>query len=124
MKHIPVVLMLLTGIASSAAAQNQVTQSSPLPSAQPTTSGVAPSGSNHSVTLQEPSGPVTVTWGQPRTLPNAADYQVKIADLDRNGDGVLTRAEVPPDHALSSEFKLVDRNRDGKITATELQNWR
>jgi hypothetical protein len=124
MKHIPVVLMLLTGIASSAAAQNQVTQSSPQPSAQPTTSAIAPSGSNHSVTLQEPSGPVTVTWGQPRTLPNAADYQVKIADLDRNGDGVLTRAEVPPDHALSSEFKLVDRNRDGKITATELQNWR
>lgn len=124
MKQIPVLTLLLAGVASSAAAQNQVAQSSPQPSAQSTMPATTPSGSNHSVTLQEPSGPVTVTWGQPRTLPNAADYQVKIADLDRNGDGVLTRAEVSPDHALSSEFKLVDRNRDGRITATELQNWR
>lgn len=124
MKQIPVLTLLLAGVASSAAAQNQVVQSSPQPAAQSTMPAAAPSGSNHSVTLQEPSGPVTVTWGQPGTLPNAADYQVKIADLDRNGDGVLTRAEVPPDHALSSEFKLVDRNRDGRITATELQNWR
>jgi hypothetical protein len=138
MKHAPtlnfIVLTLLffggiAGIAVSATAQNQAAQSQSHLSAQASaspagTSSVAPSTGERSVTLQEASGPVTVTWGQPRALPNAADYQVKVADLDRSGDGVLTRAEIPPDHALSSEFKLVDRNHDGKITPTELQNWR
>ncbi|MEJ1096942.1 MULTISPECIES: hypothetical protein [unclassified Pseudoxanthomonas] len=131
MKHAPfpsfpaLTLLLLGGIATSATAQNQVAPSQPQPSAQQAiTSTAAASGGDRSVTLQESSGPVTVTWGQPRTLPNAADYQAKVADLDRNGDGVLTRAEVPPEHALSSEFKLVDRNHDGRITAAELQNWR
>lgn len=112
-------LLFLAGTAASALAQT-----SPQPSPQPSANAVAPSSGNRSVTLQETSGPVTVTWGQPQTLPNAADYQAKVPDLDRNGDGVLTREEVPPDHALSSEFKLVDRNRDGKITPTELSNWR
>jgi len=130
MRHAPIpnvpalTLLLLGGIAASATAQNQAAPSQSQLSAQATTSAVASSGGDRSVTLQESSGPVTVTWGQPRTLPNAADYQTKIVDLDRNGDGVLTRAEVPPEHALSSEFKLVDRNHDGRITGAELQNWR
>ena len=131
MKHAPfpnspaLTLLFLGGIAASATAQNQVAPSQPQPSAQQAiTSAVAPSAGDRSVTLQESSGPVTVTWGQPRTLANAADYQTKVVDLDRNGDGVLTRAEVPPAHALNSEFKLVDRNHDGRITAVELQNWR
>jgi hypothetical protein len=130
MKHAPTLnvpvltLLFLGGITASATAQNQAVQGQSQLSAQPTPRSAAPSTSARSVTLQESSGPVTVTWGQSSTLPNAADYQVKVSDLDRNGDGVLTRAEVPPDHALSSEFKLVDRNHDGKITPTELQNWR
>ena len=135
MKHAPTLnstvltLLFFGGIAVPATAQNQTAQSQPHPSAQARTnqagtSSVASSAGERSVTLQEASGPVTVSWGQPRALPNAADYQVKVSDLDRNGDGVLTRAEVPPEHALSSEFKLVDRNHDGKITAVELQNWR
>src|SRR4249919_4239843 len=70
--------------------------------------------------FQADTGPVTVTWSQPATLPNAADYQVKISDLDRNGDGRISRNEVPVGHALASEFKLVDRNHDGFITAAEL----
>ena len=110
-------LLLLAGTAVSASAQNPSQ-----PPQQPSSSAIASSGG--SVTLQETSGPVTVTWGQPQTLPNAADYRATVPDLDRNGDGVVTREEVPPDHALSSEFKLVDRNRDGRITAAELQNWR
>jgi len=76
------------------------------------------------VTFEATTGPVTVHSGPAIALPNAADYQVRIGDLDRNGDGRLSRAEVPASHALASEFKLVDRNHDGRITATELQNWR
>lgn len=78
---------------------------------------------NHVAQFQADTGPVTVTWGQPDTLPNASDYAVRIADLDRNGDGRLSRSEVPASHALSSEFKLVDRNHDGYITEAELAAW-
>lgn len=79
---------------------------------------------SRSVTFEATTGPVTVNSGPAITLPNAADYRVSIADLDSNGDGRLTRGEVPAGHALASEFKLVDRNRDGRITAAELKNWR
>lgn len=78
----------------------------------------------HSLQFEAASGPVTVRWGQPVELPNAADYAVRIEDLDRNGDGVLSRGEIPSGHALNSEFILVDSNHDGRITADELANWR
>lgn len=68
--------------------------------------------------------PVTVNYGQPAGLSNARDYQVTVADLDKNGDGVITRDEVPESHALSSEFRLVDANHDGRITAAELAAWK
>jgi hypothetical protein len=73
--------------------------------------------------IQAKSGPVTVNWGQPATLPNADQYQVQIADLDSNHDGKISRSEAAPNGALSSEFKLVDKNHDGFITAAELANW-
>ena len=70
------------------------------------------------------ASPVTVNYGQPAALSNARDYQATVADLDKNGDGVITRDEVPESHALSSEFKLVDANHDGRITAAELAAWK
>ena len=75
------------------------------------------------VQFEAASGPVTVVSVQP-PLPNADHYRIRIADLDRNGDGYIQRDEVPEGHALASEFKLVDRNRDGKISAEELANWK
>ncbi len=69
------------------------------------------------------TGPVTVQSVQP-ALPNASDYQVQVSDLDTNGDGVISRREVPESHALASEFRLVDRNGDGRITAEELAAWK
>lgn len=108
------ILLASLALAASASAQQPV-QVEPLTSYQ---------GGGHSVHTQQASGPVTVRWGQPEALSNASDYRVSIADLDRNGDGVLTRDEIPENHALSSEFRLVDRNRDGRITAEELADWR
>lgn len=75
------------------------------------------------MTMETPQGPVTVNWGQPNKLPNAADYHVTVAELDKNGDGVLTKDEIPQDQALYSEFRLVDKNHDGKITPEELSQW-
>lgn len=74
--------------------------------------------------FQATTGPVTVTSSQPTALPNASDYAVQISDLDKNGDGRLSRREIPARHALTFEFRLVDRNHDGFITSKELANWR
>ncbi len=79
--------------------------------------------SGPTVQFEAPSGPVTVVSVQ-SPLPNADHYRIGIADLDRDGDGYIQRAEVPEDHALAFEFKLVDRNRDRRISAEELANWK
>lgn len=76
-----------------------------------------------STRFEASTGPVTVVSVQP-PLPNADDYRITIADLDLDGDGELSRKEVPADQALAAEFGLVDRDRNGRITATELANWK
>ncbi len=75
------------------------------------------------VTLPLPEASVTVKSVQP-PIGNASDYRVKVADIDANGDGVVTKSEVPADHALSFEFRLVDTDRNGRITDEELANWK
>jgi len=76
--------------------------------------------------IEATTGPVTVTSSQPATLANASDYKVRISDLDTNGDGRLSRREIPATHALTYEFHLVDRDHNGYITNAELEkaNWR
>lgn len=78
----------------------------------------------HVTHIQSATGPITVTWGQPATLAKANEYQVQISDFDRNGDGRLTRSEIPADHALQYEFHVVDRNNDRYLSAEELAPWR
>lgn len=114
-------LLAATAHAQSAAPAQTI---APPPSSAPNTliTELPPPGFR-TMTMQTPQGPVTVQWGQPATVPNAADYRASIEQLDANGDGVVTKEEVPEGHALSSEFRLVDRNRDGRITAEELSHW-
>ena len=68
-------------------------------------------------------GPVTVVSVQP-PLANADDYRATVAQLDANGDGFVTRREVPTTHALNFEFDLVDTDRNGRITDAELSAWK
>jgi len=75
------------------------------------------------VDIEAVRGPVTVVSVQP-PLANADDYRDTVARLDGNGDGVLVRSEVPVQHALASEFRLVDTDRNGRITQAELSNWK
>lgn len=122
---LPALLLLAAG------AQAQVrptpmpaeTVAPPQASAQNTLTAELPPQGFKTVTMQTPQGPVTVNWGQSNTLSNASDYKATIEQLDKNGDGVITKDEVPETHALSSEFRLVDKNHDGKITAEELAQW-
>lgn len=39
--------------------------------------------------------------------------------LDANRDGVLSRAEVESDAAMTASFEKIDTNADGQIDATE-----
>jgi hypothetical protein len=96
--------MLLSATLLATAAQAQVT----------------PTGE---VQFEATTGPVTVKSVQP-PIPNMDDYQATVAQLDQNGDGVVVRSEVPADHALASEFKLVDTDRNGRITDAELSSWK
>lgn len=114
-------LLAATAHAQSAAPAQTI---APPPSSAPNTliTELPPPGFR-TMTMQTPQGPVTVQWGQPATVPNAADYRASIEQLDANGDGVVAKEEVPEGHALSSEFRLVDRNHDGRITAEELSHW-
>ena len=116
MKTLPSMITLVLALATVQASAQTSTQ-------EPGVQGNAQERAQSTV-LQGHEVPVTVNWGQPSSVPNVADYQITIADLDRNGDRQITRGEVPATHALSSEFKLVDRNRDGRITEQELANWR
>ena len=73
--------------------------------------------------LETTAGPLTVTWGQP-ALAKESEYHVRIADWDRNGDGRLSRDEIPAGHALQFEFKVVDTNHNGTLSEQELASWR
>ena len=84
----------------------------------------APGMQTHVTHLQTTTGPVTVRWGQPEVLAKANEYHVQIGDFDSNGDGQLSRAEIPDTHALQYEFKVVDRDKNGYLSAAELVSWR
>lgn len=72
--------------------------------------------------LQTPQGPVTVRWGQP-AQPDLSPFRSRIAGMDKDGDGMLSPQEAATDVALGRQFKLIDQDRDGKISARELANW-
>lgn len=99
--------ILLAGLAAALACGSVFAQATPTSTAR----------------IEADTGPVTVHSVQP-PIANASDYAVKVSDLDANGDGVISRREVPADHALAFEFRLVDTDRNGRITEQELANWK
>lgn len=98
---------LLAGLLAAAACTGTLAQSAPTDAVQ----------------LEAPTGPVTVNSVQP-PLAKASEYQVKVADIDANGDGVVSKREVPTNHALYFEFRLVDTDHNGRVTDQELANWK
>lgn len=49
------------------------------------------------------------------------DLQKEFKDLDRDGDGFLSRAEVEQNGKLKSKFETADKNGDGKLDQSEFQ---
>ena len=82
---------------------------------------IADPPATNAMVLEATTGPLNVTWGQPAALFKAGEYRVHVADFDANGDGVLTRSEVPGNHALQYEFHIVDDDGNGRVTDAELQ---
>ena len=99
--------ILLSGLFAAVACTGALAQDTPTGTAQ----------------IEASTGPVTVQSVQP-PIPNASDYQVKVADIDATGDGVVSKKEVPTNHALFFEFRLVDTDRNGRVTDEELANWK
>lgn len=72
--------------------------------------------------FSSPEGEVTLHSGQSEAL-IPKDAPATLAELDANGDGVLTLAEAQPSVAMVAEFEHADLNRDGKITQSEFDRW-
>jgi Ca2+-binding EF-hand superfamily protein len=49
------------------------------------------------------------------------DLQKEFKDLDRDGDGFLSRAEVEQNSSLKAKFEAADKNGDGKLDLSEFQ---
>jgi Ca2+-binding EF-hand superfamily protein len=43
-----------------------------------------------------------------------------VKHLDTNGDGMISKGELPTDHHLATEFRQADHSADGFLTANEL----
>jgi Ca2+-binding EF-hand superfamily protein len=55
---------------------------------------------------------------------NAADdMKTGFKDLDANGDGKLSSAEVSSQSMLSRDFKTIDSNGDGSVSESEYAAW-
>lgn len=67
------------------------------------------------------SGELIVRSGQPNDP--APPKPAGVDELDTDGDGKVSRSEASANHALINEFDHADLNRDGLVTATELDRW-
>ena len=84
----------------------------------PTQSG---SDATHSTTYQTDKGPLTVNWGQPPARP--AGPAPAFAQLDRDGNGSISRDEAVAYPLLSNDFIHADSNRNGSISKQEYSRW-
>lgn len=49
----------------------------------------------------------------------AAEGTKKFEDLDKDGDGSITQADVPADHELATSFASYDTDKDTKLSRAE-----
>jgi hypothetical protein len=74
---------------------------------------------------QTPRGPSDTNASAGSTQPPVGgvsrDLQKEFKDLDRDGDGFLSRAEIEQSSSLKAKFEAADKNSDGKLDPSEFQ---
>jgi hypothetical protein len=53
-----------------------------------------------------------------------AGDDVTFAQLDGNRDGMVTRDEIPADHAMAQKFAELDSDGNGSISQSEFDAWK
>jgi len=56
----------------------------------------------------------------PKAAASADHKMEKFSDLDKNGDGYLTAAELPAAHMLHKHFPVADSNGDKQLSKAEV----
>jgi len=76
-----------------------------------------------SVDIAVPRGqtPVTVRSLTPSSA--AGHYRIHFAELDRDGDGYISRDEAQVNPSLADEFISLDVKRRGKLDRDDLAGW-
>jgi Ca2+-binding EF-hand superfamily protein len=59
--------------------------------------------------------PATAAMAAAKVSPLDAAF----ARYDKNKDGFVTKAEIPPGHDLLDHFDMADKDRDGKLSKRE-----
>jgi hypothetical protein len=68
--------------------------------------------------------PAALQAAPDRDRPGNARPGERLAQIDRNGDGRIDRAEAAAAPRLAERFERIDRNRDGVLDAGELRDAR
>ncbi|MBS7455840.1 hypothetical protein [Coralloluteibacterium stylophorae] len=87
-----------------------------------TMSGPAPNYGANQVQLRGAAGQTITIRSRPGDI-DRSQYVVDFGQFDRNGDGRITRGEVPAGHPLQGQFHVVDSDNDGSLTRQELSGW-
>jgi len=101
MKRWTIALMLAAGCAGQALAQTEAQKTEPARPAQVT------------------KAPSAAAGGSAAADANAAASMRLFRELDRNGDGYLTRDELWSERGRQGNWAAVDRDGDGRISPSE-----
>ena len=82
-----------------------------------------PALAEDSTTYPTDSGTLTVNSGQPAPHPEGHILPNSLAELDQDGDGVLTESEASANLAVVNDFIHIDLNDDRRISESELDRY-
>ena len=68
------------------------------------------------------NGELIVRWGETGYKPSGPAPE--FAQLDTNGDGMISADEAKAYPLLANDFQMADSNRDGRISAAEYKRWK
>ena len=64
--------------------------------------------------------PVAFAGEDPSTTAQSGAQAVDYSKLDTNADGMISKDEAATDATLTSKFSMLDKDKDGSLSSTEL----